>query len=678
MKDVHTNTTMDTTDPIRKQHVHVQGSPRAPQLSAGRSPVLTVTSMDDNRIYTTDKILSLTLEIMLLLTGEDYTIVEKTYIDHILSGGRIPAEETVPMPTTESVGHHKSEEILQLIKQIIQLLTGEVPVRCQDVAVYFSIEEWDYIDKNKNLYENIVLDDQQLPSQGQMLSTPKYEIDDDLIEKPSCDSTAITIKSTTDGSCASSDLSQKETMPADIVDPDDLIGPAQGPLSCTEGGGREPLTPKHEIEDDVIEEPLTYFSTTPIRSTDEGDYITSDLAKQEPMYAGSTDCVDGVGTAQEPLSWLGHRNCFGAQAISSPKHEIEDDVIEESSPDLDSTALTGDAFIFSEFSIQRPMPAGCTARDDFVSTAQELLSCSECGKCFRFRSRLITHERTHTGEKPFSCPECGKCFIRRSQLVQHTKIHTGEAQCTFCGKCFTQKSKLTQHERTHTGERPYSCHQCGQCFAQEATLTKHERIHTGEKPFSCSECGKCFMLKSYLRCHQRTHTGEKPFSCPYCDKGFAQKSHLSEHIKIHTGAKLFSCSECNKRFTQKSGLILHQRLHTGEKPFTCSECGKSFIKKAQLVQHKRIHTAEEQCLACGKCFTHKSKLIDHQRTHTGERPFTCIDCGKSFALKTTLARHQRLHTGEKLLYCAVCGKGFMQKSDLCRHQRTHTEQQPLC
>ncbi|XP_056375003.1 gastrula zinc finger protein XlCGF57.1-like [Hyla sarda] len=617
-----------------------------------------MTSMDNGSKHMNDRILSLTLKIMFLLTGEDYTVVKKRYNDQKTSGSsprecgvRSRAKKSDKIPTTES-----NKQILQLTNQIIQLLTGEVPARCQDVAVYFSIEEWDYVGKHRNLYEDITVDDKLSSHVEQQILPLEHKIN------PLVNPT--TIKSPTSDDGVSYDL-KMESVAANSVDRDDCMETAQEPLSCSE----------YDVIEVKIEDPLSDWNPTSIKSPSSGDLVSPDL-NQEAMSADSMDGDDRTGTAQEPLPCS---EC-GKEPLLTPEPEIEVYVMKESISDLNAATRkspTPDDRVPPDLNKQEPRSAASMDHHDRLTTAQEPFYCSECGKCFKFRSRLQAHRLVHTGDKPFSCPECRKCFARKSQLVQHTKIHTGEEQCSYCGKCFTQKSKLLQHERTHTGERPFSCPQCGRCFAQEATLAKHQLIHSGEKPFSCSECGKSFMLKSYLRCHQRTHTGEKPFACSYCGKGFTQKSHLSEHIKIHTGAKLFSCSECGKSFTQRSGLILHQRLHTGEKPFSCLECGRSFIKKAQLIQHKRIHTGEEQCLVCGKCFTHKSKLIDHQRAHTGERPFTCHQCGKSFALKTTLTRHQRLHTGERLLCCSECGKSFMQKSDLYRHQQTHMGQPPL-
>ena len=133
--------------------------------------------------------------------------------------------------------------------------------------------------------------------------------------------------------------------------------------------------------------------------------------------------------------------------------------------------------------------------------------------------------------------------------------------CDDCGKKLPSKSKLIMHQRTHTGEKPFKCEHCECYFSRKSNIKRHiNAVHYCIKDFSYTECDARFSEKADLKRHiDPVHIGIKNFRFAKCRSTFTQQGYLTQHIKsVHEKIR-YSCSVCSKTFSRPSHTKRHMK-----------------------------------------------------------------------------------------------------------------------
>ncbi|PIO26919.1 hypothetical protein AB205_0118120, partial [Aquarana catesbeiana] len=323
--------------------------------------------------HMTERILNLTLEIIYLLTGEK-------------SGDHLTI--TVPSSHFLKLKKNNNKKILEVTNKIIVLLTGEVPIRCQDVTVYFSMEEWEYLEGHKDLYKDVMMENQP-PLTSPDGCDVRNSSERHLLLSADCKSEDNVItQDPPGGNPNTQNIHHTPSCPETSMDPSD-----QGESS-------------HQSH--TMRANMHVRSHTADRSTDPSNPEESS-SPHERDHRGQNlfSCLECGKSFTENKNLLKH------QSIHTSEH-------------LYSCSECGRCFT----------DKGQLLVHERIHTGERPYSCTECGKCFTQKGDLVKHQRIHTGERPYLCSDCGKAFTNKDQLVRHQRIHTGERpySCSECGK----------------------------------------------------------------------------------------------------------------------------------------------------------------------------------------------------------------------------------------------------
>ncbi|KAM9164580.1 uncharacterized protein ACDP82_001916 isoform 2-T2 [Pangshura tecta] len=292
---------------------------------------------------------------------------------------------------------------------------------------------------------------------------------------------------------------------------------------------------------------------------------------------------------------------------------------------------------------------------------EQNLPCEECGKILSGRARLAAHQRAHLRERTFTCVACTRTVVYHKHMVDQVRLELGGGRPFKCTKC-SDRIILMVEPPAKREKGSFPCPHCPKVFPYVYLLQRHQPLHAREED-SCSTCGKTLQRRNALSKHRWRRLAKQPASCAECTRKARRKSPAPEQT--------FPCAQCGRHFTKRRSLASHLQAHARPLLHPCAQCSQRFSSIRALLAHQRAHTPDRLCRECGQAFGSREAWAAHRLEHERQKPFTCTECGKGFRRKDRYTMHQWLHAGPGPLACPQCSQHFHLPRQLERHQRLH-------
>ncbi|XP_077107179.1 uncharacterized protein LOC143764935 [Ranitomeya variabilis] len=585
--------------------------------------------MGMDKSATTEQILYHIMEILYLLTGEDYIVVKKPgrQTTHnrllVVEGISRTMPNVLPTPSRSVTSHKETEQkILDLTNKITKLLTGEVPIRSDDVTVHFSLEEWEYIEGHKDLYKDVsieLLDDpickNSLLHNGSSELLNEHDMTENLnihshgvMQNVSTANFTENISACEDGSISNvdhtnySDMRIKEETCDDSYDGGNLPTPHPGVQFHSVHIKEEPVsyddhlanqTPMDHTQHPTVEEPSSYGEPqintyTPTDHVQHHSYLH--IVEQQSPYG---ETAPNMYTSNNHTQHHPSPRTTEEQPSYSGQSLLQPNMLAPADP----SQYPFTHIIMNAVSRERGKQANTDHKKQYSS--------------------LVTIEKPSSSNKvSVSCKDLNlKTLSYPIRLSTSTLVK--QINPASCVEKRPENVKNT---------------------VKSSAGSEHLQMDVDDEKSN----------SSVYSVRQSDNAMEILYHCPSCQKAFYSNLELAKHQVIHSVDKLFVCSLCGKSFTELSFLVKHQVFHTDLKLCVCKVCGGCFYSESSLAKHEKTHSSPVHCFNCGKCFFSKTELEIHKRKHTLEKPYGCHVCGKHFLTKYVHDKHMLCHTKVEL------------------------------